>query len=108
MDIKNERKLLLEKWKMAQKFIEHEDNMTWQKFNYFIAINGILISVMITKWKDLTIPFINIINVGGIISLFGLIISLVWLNVQWRGKHFHELYIKQAKITNCFRQKVFI
>lgn len=88
---------LFEQWKLASELHRHEDNLAWQKFNYFIAVNGLLLSVLAVNWKDLAASSNNLRVIGIAISVFGTIISLAWFLVQWRGQLYHALRTRQAK-----------
>lgn len=92
----DKRDLLLEQWKTASEIHRHEDNLTWQKFNYFVAVNGLLLSVLIVNWKDLASSS-NLREVGLSTSIFGAFISVVWFLVQWRGALYQMYWIRLAK-----------
>jgi len=48
----DKEQLLLEKWKMASELHRHEDNVTWQKFNYFVTLNAALLTVLAVIWSS--------------------------------------------------------
>lgn len=86
--------LLIEQFKMAHELHKHEDNLVWQKFNYFIAVNGTLIGVLAATWKDLGhYPYFF----PKLFSMFGVAISLGWLWVTARGLGYHAMRVKQAR-----------
>ncbi len=87
---------LLEQWKMAHRLHKHEDDLTWQKFNYFVAANGILISVLGANWQALAIGG-NLKPVGQLMSSFGFVVSVGWVVAQWRGLGYMILRIHQAR-----------
>lgn len=70
------QELLLEQWKTASELHRHEDNLAWQKFNYFITLNGILVSAFgivlsgsVTNQIDTKIASIAISGFGAFVSL---------------------------------------
>jgi hypothetical protein len=89
--------LLLEQWKLASELHRHEDNLTWQKFNYFIATNGILVSVLGITWSDIVTNRHDLKVIGVAISVFGAAISLVWSYVHKRGQLYQNYRIAQAR-----------
>lgn len=98
MDYKNN--LLLEQWKMAVELHKHEDNLIWQKFNYFVAIHGILVSAMLILVSSTGTEVEPIVGKGIIAitaSLFGFISSVAWFLIQYRGKLYQNLRVEQAK-----------
>jgi hypothetical protein len=86
--------LLLEQWKMASELHRHEDNMTWNRFIYFLTINGILLSVFGTI---VAAAVVNKVVLSIMISAFGAFISLAWFMMQIRGKFYHRYRNEQAK-----------
>jgi hypothetical protein len=94
----NNRDLLLEKWKLASELHRHEDNEAWHKFNYFVGLNGVLLSVLVVVWSgpdsgyDKTKVLMSLL-----ISLFGALVSLVWVFIQKRGQLYQHYRIAQAK-----------
>jgi len=97
MDGKEE--LLLEEWKLASELHRHEDSLTWQKFNYYITLNGILLSVLCVVWSDFAVnpnnP--NLRLVSAVICAFGALVSLVWFAMHKRGQLYQHYRIAQAK-----------
>jgi hypothetical protein len=90
--------LLLEKWKMASQLHRHTDNETWQKFNYFVGLNGVLLSVLVFVWSDSPSALDQTkVIVSLLTSLFGAVVSLVWAITQKRGQHYQRYRIAQAK-----------
>ena len=97
MTLSDRNYLLLEQWKVTASLIEHQDDVSWRKLYYFITANGVLISILAIRWS-------TVIKIGGcsssnniiILSLFGLIVSIVWTLVQRRGQYFQLYRINQA------------
>ena len=98
MDKKN---LLLEQWKKAAELHQHNDNLNWQQFNYFLVLNGLLVTALGMIWRDdgsATTPAHlsqNMLSV--LISLLGCVISAVWGLIQKRGQLYQNYRIEQAK-----------
>ena len=79
--------ILLEEWKTASELHQHEDDLSWRKFNYFIAANSVLISVIAAGWSvDAKLEVINLAALFIPVSIFGTLISFVWTLTQKRGQ----------------------
>lgn len=89
--------LLLEQWKMTSELHRHEDNLIWQRFNYFIAINGILLSVLIIAWSDFRADETILRIISAVLSFFGVVISILWVVILERGRLYQNYRIFQAK-----------
>lgn len=92
----NKENLLLEQWRVASELHRHENNLSWQKFNYFIATNGVLISVLGAGWSMAARYNVNIRPLG-LVILFGAIVSFVWTAIQRHGQLYQRYRIEQAK-----------
>jgi hypothetical protein len=94
----NKEDLLLEQWKMASELHRHEDNLTWQRFSYMVTINGVLASAVGIIWSTSTKLF-NQRDAFILISLFGIITSLVFTFILRRAFMYQKYRITQAKQT---------
>jgi hypothetical protein len=98
--------LLLEQWKMASELHRHMDNMAWQRFNYFVATNGLLVTALAAIGKDAfgkdafgkapTDP-VKVIAIA--IPVIGLVVSIVWSSIQCRGQYYQYYRSAQARQT---------
>jgi hypothetical protein len=91
--------LLLEQLKIASELHRHMDNMIWQRFNYFIALNGLLLSALTVIWfstADKT-PLGFGLAITAVIALFGGFVSFVWSKIQKRAQLYHRLRTIQAR-----------
>ena len=97
--------LLFEQWKLASLLHRHEDDLSWRRIQYFLAINGTLLTVV-----ALTINRISEIkNTGGatdglefllqVISVFGFFLCLIWVFAQGRAQAYHSSWIHKAKLS---------
>jgi len=86
--------LLFEQWKVASELHRHEDNLTWQKVNYFIAVLGALLTAYFVLGNGL--PLCDQIRARFYWAVFGLAVSILWLVVHVRGSLYHTLRINQA------------
>lgn len=98
-----EQKLLLEQWKTASQLHRHMDNMAWQRFNYFIATNGVLLAALgaiaaSDTFNENPRPLLLLV-VSVILCFSGMVISLIWLLIQKRGQGYHLYRAEQAKQT---------
>jgi len=98
--------LLLEQWKMASELHRHMDNLAWQRFNYFMATNGLLVTALGAMGRDAfdeTCPApVRVMTVA--IAVIGLLISIVWGLIQRRGQHYQYYRGAQARQTEeCLR-----
>jgi len=91
--------LLLEQLKIASELHRHMDHMIWQRFNYFIALNGLLLSALTVIWfstADKT-PLGFGLAITAVIALFGGFVSFVWSKIQKRAQLYHRLRTTQAR-----------
>ena len=89
--------LLLEQWKMSIDLYKHEADLAMKKFNYFIAINGILISSFVYSWTFAAEKKeINFTPFGVSISFFGIMINFIWMLTQYRGRIYQAYRVNQA------------
>jgi hypothetical protein len=93
--------VLLEQWKVASELHRHMDKMAWQRFNYFIAINGLLLSTLgaiatssAFNDKDPPLP-LRVMTIA--IPAFGTFVSLIWNLIQKRGQLYHHYMGIQAR-----------
>ena len=88
--------VLLEQWKLASELHRHEDNLSWQKMNYFVAINGALFAIVgvsgLTRPETLGVG-------GGLLAVFGIVVSVVWCLTQGRGAYYQHYRIQQARVA---------
>lgn len=93
----NKEDLLLEQWKMASELHRHEDKHSWQRFQYYITLTGILVSVLGVIWATTSInPGDKEVAIR-IISAFGALTSLVFALIFKRSSMYHLYRIAQAK-----------
>jgi ABC-type multidrug transport system fused ATPase/permease subunit len=90
-------RLLLEQLKIASELHRHMDQMVWQRFSYFITLNGILVSALTLVWSsdssnDITLSLIATAT----IAFFGALVSFVWSKIQKRAQLYHSLRSCQA------------
>jgi len=95
----NKEELLLEQWKIASELHRHEDNLTWNRFNYFVILNGILLSIFSAISSGAAGNHIDIKRVSILLSVVGVLTSLIWFLMQVRGKLYHRYRNEQAKDT---------
>jgi hypothetical protein len=91
--------LLLEQLKIASELHRHMDHMIWQRFNYFIALNGLLLSALTVIWfstADKT-PLGFGLAITAVIALFGGFVSFVWSKIQKRAQLYHRFRTTQAR-----------
>lgn len=109
--------LLLEQWKAARELHQHIDDMAWRTLNYFVALNGLLISALIglvvtlaaseipsqvqasqlqtppvQVWSNLAKPLVAVV-----MPLLGAVISFVWWAAQGRLQGYHQYRQRQAR-----------
>jgi membrane protein YqaA with SNARE-associated domain len=96
-------KLLLRQWEIASELHRHMDNMAWQRFNYFTAINGVLLAglgTIVTSSAFCRNPRPCLISVMTIVMpVIGAVVSWVWFFIQRRGKQYHHFRCDQAEQT---------
>jgi len=95
----NKEELLLEQWKMASELHRHMDDMAWQRFNYFIATNGLLLTALGAIGKDAfdqasTLP-LRVLTIA--IPMIGFLVSIVWSSIQRRGQHYQYYRCAQVR-----------
>jgi len=82
---------------MASELHRHEDEHSWQKFQYFITLTGIIISATAVVWTSTSVsPNATKIAIS-IISGFGFITSCVFSLVFKRSQMFHLYRSAQAR-----------
>lgn len=88
--------LLLEQWKMAAELHQREDQLLWQRFSYFVALNGILISGLgaVLTAKNATPNKQHLFLL--VVSMFGSIVSLAFSSIFRRAYYYHVYRIDQA------------
>jgi len=91
--------LLLEQWKMASELHRHEDRHSWQRFQYYITLTGILVSAIGVIWTAKTIDAEAIKTAFIIISVFGAVTSFVFALIYKRSWVYHKYHIARAKET---------
>ncbi|MBN1202304.1 MAG: hypothetical protein JXJ20_10650 [Anaerolineae bacterium] len=89
--------LLLEQWKMSSELHRHEDRLVWQRFNYFVALTGILISGLGLVLTQNNVEAEERKIALFFISLFGLLVSVIFLLMFKRAQYYHHYRITQAK-----------
>ena len=91
--------LLLEEWKIATELHRHTDNMAWQALNFFIATNGVLITILgaivISDKFSQNNPAPLIVAVA--IPLIGTITSSLWGFIQIRQQLYQYYRGAQAR-----------
>ena len=93
----NKEDLLLEQWKMASELHRHEDKHSWQRFQYYVTLTGILVSALGVIWGTTSIsPGAREVAIR-IISIFGAVTSLVSALVFKRSFMYHLYRTAQAK-----------
>ena len=93
----NKEDLLLEQWKMASELHRHEDKHSWQRFQYYVTLTGILVSALGVIWGTTSIsPAAREIAIR-IISIFGAVTSLVSALIFKRSFMYHLYRIAQAR-----------
>ena len=85
----NKEDLLLEQWKMASELHRHEDEHSWQRFQYYITLTGILVSALGVVWTTISISPVNTKVAICIISAFGAVTSLVSALIFKRSFMYH-------------------
>jgi len=93
----NKEDLLLEQWKMASELHRHEDELTWQRFSYFVTLTGILASGLGLVWTTSSMSATSFKVISIAISTFGVVISLVWSLIFKRAYMYHLYRAAQAK-----------
>jgi hypothetical protein len=91
--------LLLEQLKIASELHRHMDDMIWRRFDYFIALNGLLLSALTVIWfsrADKT-PLGLGLAITAVIALFGGFVSFTWSKIQKRAQLYHRLRTTQAR-----------
>jgi len=90
--------LLLEEWKMASELHRHEDNLTWNRFSYFVTLTGVLLPIFgaLALQTDvaiaLTARFASLL-----VAFFGATTSVAWTLMQIRSKLYHQYRVAQAR-----------
>jgi hypothetical protein len=93
----NKEDLLLEQWKMASELHRHEDEHSWQRFQYYVTLTGILVSALGVIWGTTSIsPTAREIAIR-IISIFGVVTSLVFALIFKRSFMYHLYRVAQAR-----------
>ena len=96
-------KLLLRQWEMASELHRHMDNMAWQRFNYFTAVNGVLLAglgtIVTSGALDKSSHSCLVSMMAIVIPVIGAVASWVWFLIQRRGKQYHHLRACQARQT---------
>ena len=95
--------LLLEQWKTASELHRHMDNVTWQRFNFFMATNGVLLAALAALAGSGKLsahpcpPLLTVLAIA--IPGIGALLSIVAFFVQKRGQFYHYYRCRQAKLT---------
>ena len=90
--------LLLEQWKLASQLHRHEDDITWRRVQYFLALNGTLMTVVGVLWNNiLSSNEDELIFITIAISLFGVLTCALWAFAQERARMYHFTWIQKAK-----------
>jgi hypothetical protein len=103
--VEDKEKLLLRQWEMASELHRHMDNMAWQRFNYFTAINGVLLAalgaiVSSDTFNANSCPcFLKVVTAA--IPVTGAFVSCVWFLIQKRGQGYHHYRGNQARQTEA-------
>jgi hypothetical protein len=99
--VEDKESLLLRQWEMASELHRHMDNMAWQRFNYFTAINGVLLAALGAIVSSDTFnadPRPCLLNVvTAVIPVTGAFVSWVWFLIQKRGRGYHHYRANQAR-----------
>jgi hypothetical protein len=70
--------LLLNQLRIASELHRHMDDMVWQRFSYFVTLNGILVSVLVFAWSNNSSSDIRIrLAITGGVAFFGALVSFV-------------------------------
>jgi len=77
---KCDSKVLTEQLKNAVSLVASEDRIVWTIFGVFLASQGVLIGCFFRNGE-----FIGHAPAGLFLSLFGLVLSVIWLFIQWRA-----------------------
>lgn len=97
--------LLLRQWEMASQLHRHMDKMVWQRFNYFTAINGVLLAALGAIVSSDTFnkcPRPCLLNaVIAAIAVTGAFVSWMWFFIQMRGRGYHHYRGNQARQTEA-------
>lgn len=98
-------RLLLRQWEMASQLHRHMDNMAWQRFNYFTAINGVLLAALGAVVSsdpfnaDARPCLLNVVTAA--IPVTGAFVSWMWFLIQIRGRGYHHYRGNQARQTEA-------
>lgn len=74
-----------------------EDELSWQRFQYYITLTGILVSALVVVWTTTSISPVSREVAIRIISVFGAVTSLVSALIFKRSFMYHLYRIAQAK-----------
>jgi len=89
--------LLLRQWEVASELHRHEGSLAWQKFNIFIAVNGILLTVLAVVWSREHASYCALRVPSIAICFFGALTSIIWGLLQRRGQLYQNYRIAQAR-----------
>ena len=105
-----DQEVFLEQLKLASELHRHMDAMASQRFNYFIAVNAVLVPALTLIWfSDMTDTSNTLdwkLAFTAVIAAFGVVTSLVWCFVHKRTQIYHALRCRQAgaaeeKLLGC-------
>jgi hypothetical protein len=88
----NREDLLLEQWKLASELQRHEDNLSWQKFGYGVAINGALLGAITIGPHENAPALLRLI-----VPLVGAAVCGAWHLMQTRVALYQLHRTKQAR-----------
>lgn len=88
--------LLLEQWKMAAELHRHGNEVTWNRFNYFIAMNGVLASAAAVVYSSHTQDLVQVRLPLSMLFLFGSFVSWAWFLAHCRGEAYNRYRQHQA------------
>jgi len=72
--------------------IIHAESITWERFYSFLMASSILVLAWAALYKPNSGPSLILFT----ISVFGSLMSLSWAALGYRGRRYHQLYVKLA------------